>query len=216
MRVSQLAIDLPEIGGLTIDPLFADETGVSAAEAWIGLRPPGERSLHAIAPYPAELVEHWPLGAELLELRPIRPEDAEAHAALFRRLSPEDVRFRFFSLLRDLPPEQVSRLTQIDYEREMAFVAVRGGETVGVARLVREPGTEGEFAVVVDPALKGRGLGRRLMQRLIDWARSHGVTAINGQVLTDNAPMLSFVRSLGFTIRRIPGEADVVEVRLTV
>lgn len=227
VRVSQLLVDFPEIDALEINPLFADSYGVLAADAWVGLRPPGELGHLAIAPYPAELAERWNAGGETVLIRPIRPEDAEAHAALFARLTPEDVRFRFFSALRDLSPEQVARMTQVDYGREMAFVAVREGdpgqprdpglprETIGVARLVREPHPDrGEFAIVVEGAMRGRGLGRRLMQKLIAWARSQGMTAIVGQVLADNAPMLGFMRDLGFALCRLPEEPEVLEARL--
>ncbi len=208
VRVSQLAIDFPEIASLVIDPLFA-----SAAS--IELHATGKRSIPAIAPYPADLVEHWTAHGETLEIRPIRPEDAEAHAALFARLSPEDIRYRFFSMMRELSPEQIARMTQVDYDREMALVAVRGADTVGVARLVREPeSNEAEFAILVDPSMKGRGVGRHLMQRLIAWGRSLGLDAIVGQILADNAPMLAFIRGLGFEVHHIPGESDVVEARM--
>ena len=218
VRVSQLIVDLPEIAGLSIDPLFVDTDGVLAGDATIELRPAGEHGYLAIPPYPAELAEHWSGGGETLLIRPIRPEDAEAHGAFFQRLAPEDVRYRFFTPMRELSPEMMARLTQVDYEREMAFVAVReaAGETVGVARLVREINeTEAEFAVIVQPDMKGRGLAARLMQRLFAWARSQGITEIIGQVLADNAPMLAFVRHLGFTVRRAPGEEDVMEARLS-
>jgi acetyltransferase len=217
VRVSQLVIDVPEIAALIIDPLFADEAGVSAAEAWISLRPDGESGLTAIAPYPADLVEQWRTKTgEMLEVRPIRPEDAEAHAGLMSRLTAEDIRYRFFSLLRELPPEQIARMTAIDYDREMAIIAVRGGsQTVGVARLVQETGgSEAEFAVLVDPATKGTGLGQHLMHRIIDWGRRKGLAGINGQILADNARMLAFIRKLGFSVHRIPGETDVLEARL--
>ena len=221
VRVSQLLIDHPEIAELDINPLFADAEGVSAADAWLALRPPGVSADFAIAPYPEDLAVPFEAGGERLLIRPIRPEDAEAHAALFRRLSPEDIRYRFFNILRELPAEQIARMTQVDYEREMAFVAVRehpgAGDTVGVARLVREPGTRsGEFAVVVDPALKGHGLARRLMQCLTDWGREKGMREIVGQVLAENAPMLAFMRKLGATIRRLPEAADVVEAVIPV
>jgi acetyltransferase len=110
-----------------------------------------------------------------------------------------------------------ARLTQIDYDREMAFIAVREvtGETVGVARLVMEPdGVSGEFAVIVQPDIKGKGLASRLVHRLFDWARAHGVREVVGQVLGDNAPMLGFLRHLGFSLRRLPQEPDVIEARL--
>ena len=165
----------------------------------------------------AELTETWEVGGATLLVRPIRPEDAEAHAALFARLTPEDIRFRFFSTLRALSAEQVARMTQVDYDREMAFVAVdeASGDTVGVCRLVREPYTDvGEFAVVVEGRMKGRGLARRLMRKLIDWARARGMTTITGQVLAENQPMLAFVRKLGFAVRRLPDEPEVMEVTL--
>jgi acetyltransferase len=218
VRVSQLVVDFPEIAELDVNPLFADANGVRVADAWIRLRaagePPGEL---AIAPYPVELIGKFEAAGETLTVRPIRPEDAAAHGAFFARLSPEDVRYRFFSAMRDLSPEQMMRLTQVDYDREIAFVAVREatGETVGVSRLVREMnGTAGEFAVVVQPDMKGRGLARHLMQRLIDWGRGQGMSEIVGQVLADNAPMLSFVRHLGFAIHRLPDEDGVVEAAL--
>ncbi|MEJ1977330.1 MAG: GNAT family N-acetyltransferase [Acetobacteraceae bacterium] len=204
VRVSQLVIDFPEIASLAFG---------SAAE--LTLRPPGETSPLAIAPYPAELSEQWDARGEMVTIRPIRPEDAEAHAAMFNRMTPEDVRYRFFSMMRELSPERLARMTQVDYDREMAFVAIRAnGDTVGVSRLVRDTDGEGEFAVVVQPDMKGRGLARRLMQRLIEWGRQQGLTAVVGQVLADNAPMLAFVRALHFTLRHLPEEPDVVEARL--
>ena len=215
VRVSQLVIDHPEIGEVDINPLFADAQGVQAADAWIGLREEGRWSRFAITPYPAELAEWFDVGdGGRLLIRPIRPEDAEAHKSLFGRLSPEDVRYRFFNVLKELQPEQIARMTQVDYDREIAFVAVneQAGETVGVSRLVREPGTDGgEFAVVVDPALKGRGLARRLMQQLMAWGRGKGMVEITGQVLAENAPMLAFMRKMGAVVRRMPDEPDVVE-----
>ena len=205
VRVSQLIVDTPELSRLTIGP---------SADPSASLRPPGQERRLVIAPYPADLVEHWNALGMQLTVRPIRPEDAAAHAALFSRISPEDVRYRFFSALRELSPERIARMTQVDYDREMAFIAVRAnGDTVGVSRLVCE-GDVGEFAVIVQPDMKGRGLARHLMERLIDWGRAQGMTTIVGQVLTENAPMLAFVRKLGFSIRRLPEEPELVEARM--
>ena len=217
VRVSQLIVDFPEIAALEINPLFVDAQGVLAADAWLRLRPAGEQGMLAIPPYPEELVEHCETRGERLIIRPIRPEDAAQQAAFFQRLSPEDIRYRFFTAMRELSPEMTARLTQIDYDREMAFVAIREitGETVGVARLVVESdGVTGEFAVIVQADIKGKGLASRLMHRLIDWARARGMQAVVGQVLADNAPMLAFVRHLGFSVRRLPEEPDVMEARL--
>ncbi|MDR3737533.1 MAG: GNAT family N-acetyltransferase, partial [Terracidiphilus sp.] len=154
---------------------------------------------------------------EILTVRPIRPEDAEQHGAFFSRLSPEDIRYRFFSAMRELSAEQTARMTQVDYDREMAFVAVREAlrATVGISRLVIEPdGRTGEFAVIVQADMKGRGVARHLMERLIAWGRSRGLAEIVGQVLADNAPMLAFVRRLGFSVRRMPEDPEVMEARL--
>jgi acetyltransferase len=217
VRVSQLIVDFPEIAALEINPLFVDTDGVLAADAWLRLRPAGELGRLAIPPYPNELAEHWDAHGERLTIRPIRPEDAAQHAAFFTRQSPEDIRYRFFTAMRELSPEMIARLTQIDYDREMAFVAVREttGETVGVARLVAEAdGASGEFAVIVQPDMKGKGLASRLMRRLIDWAHTSGMHEVVGQVLADNTPMLAFVRHLGFVLRRLPEEPDVMEARL--
>ena len=219
VRVSQLVMDFPEIAELDLNPLFADADGVSAADGWIMLRPLGETAHFGLPAYPAGLEEHWTAGSERLLIRPIRPEDAEAHIALFHRLTPEDVRYRFFSVLRTLSNEQIARLTQVDYDREIAFVAVREGtgETVGVSRLVREgTGETGEFAIVVESSMKGRGLARRLMQRLIDWGRSQDMHSIAGQVLSDNQPMLAFMRRMGFAIHALPDEPDVVEAAMMI
>jgi acetyltransferase len=217
VRISQLIVDFPEIAALEVNPLFVDAEGVLAADAWLRVRPVGDHGMLAIAPYPDALIEHCEVHGERLIIRPIRPEDAAQHGTFFARQSAEDIRYRFFTAMRELSPEMMARLTQIDYDREMAFVAIREitGETVGVARLIAESdGTTGEFAVIVQPDLKGKGLASRLMQRLIDWARARGMAAVVGQVLADNAPMLAFVRHLGFRVRRLPEEPDVMEARL--
>jgi acetyltransferase len=217
VRVSQLVVDFPEIAEMVINPLFADAE-VLAADAWIRLRAPADPPGHlAIPPYPAELAHRYESQGQNFTIRPIRPEDAAAHGEMFRRLTPDDIRFRFFSAVREMSAEQVVRLTQIDYEREMAFIAVADstGETVGVARLVRDMGgAEAEFAVLVQPDMKGRGIGRHLLERLVAWGRTEGIGEIVGQVLADNHPMLDFCRRLGFSVHRKRGEEDLVEARL--
>jgi acetyltransferase len=172
--------------------------------------------------YPAELEEHWsartPSGAdEPFLIRPIRPEDAAQHDAFFHRLTPEDIRSRFFAAVRELTPAQLARFTQPDYERDVAFIVVREltGETVGVARLARsDDPLVAEFAVVVQSDLQGRGLAGHLMQRLLDWAPRHGLKEVVGEVLADNRVMLEFVRHLGFRLKRRPDDPEIVEARL--
>jgi acetyltransferase len=220
VRLSQIAVDFPEIAFCGINPLAADAEGVLALDASLALRPAGEAALLAIPPYPAELARPWRgRDGRTVLVRPIRPEDAAAHAEAFRRLSAEDVRYRFFSAMTELSASQIARMTQIDYDREMAFVAVeQSGDgpdlTVGVSRLIREPGGEsGEFAIIVDPSWKGQGLARHLMERLFDWGRAVGMKEIVGQVLAENRPMLAFMRAIGFTLRVSPEDAEVMEAR---
>jgi len=171
----------------------------------------------AAEPYPSDLATWWDAKGVGVTIRPIRPSDAPAHAAFFGRLSPEDIRFRFFSAKRELSDKQLRRLTCVDCAREMALIAVRepSGETVAAARVVRDKDEHAaEFAIAVEPAMKGRGLGTELMRRLIEWARSRDVHEIVGEILTDNRPMLAFVRRLGFTLHRMTASEDVIEARL--
>jgi acetyltransferase len=218
VRISQLIVDFPEIAELDVPSLFVNADGVLAADAWLRLRGPDEPPVRlAIAPYPVELTEHRQVGPDRMTIRPIRPEDAAAHTAFFGRISPQDIRYRFFSAMRELSPEQTVRLTQIDYDREMAFIAVNEttGDTVGVARLACDPdGRSGEFAVIVQADMKGRGLASHLMQRLIGWARTRGLAEVVGQILADNQPMLAFIRHQGFTVRRMADDPEVMEAKL--
>ena len=164
VRISQLIVDWPEIAELEVPALFADAAGVTAADAWLRLRAADEPpAVLAIAPYPVGAG-----GAVVRRRREFRrPADPPggrraACGVLLTGCRCMDVRYRFFSTMRELSQEQMARLTQVDYDREMAFIAVREatGETVGVARLVREPGgRSGEFAVIVQPDVKGHGLG---------------------------------------------------------
>jgi len=130
------------------------------------------------------------------------------------------MRYRFFSPMKSLPTEQITRLCDVDYTREMAFIAKHDdtGQTYGVSRLVRNDtdGKSAEFAVLVAPGGKSLGLGTALMRAIIDWGRSKGVQEINGQILADNAPMLAFIKRLGFVTSRNPDEPDIFEAKLTV
>jgi acetyltransferase len=219
VRVSQMIIDTPEILSLDLDPVFATAEGVIATSARLVLRPPGQkRPPLVISPYPAELTSTYTAKGETFQLRPIRPEDADAYAALFSRFSPEDMRYRFFSAMRSLPPEQIARMTDIDYGREMAIIAIRSsnGETAGGARLVRNDteGTLAEFAVGVEPAAKGTGLAAALMRAVLGWGRDNGVMEVTGQILADNGPMLAFIKRLGFAVQHVPDEPEIMEARL--
>jgi len=216
VRIGQMAADLPELVELDINPLLADSGGVIALDARIRLAPvpaamdPLARL--AILPYPEHLERRVPWEGEDVVIRPVRPEDGPAHVAFFSALSAEDVHFRLFAALRELSPAQLARFTQIDYAREMAFIASRGGETLGVARVVADPDNIlGEFAVTVRSDLKRHGLGRLLMTCLIDYCRAQGLTELGGTVLPDNVRMLRLAQELGFTATR--GD-DVIALRL--
>ncbi|MGH7119475.1 MAG: GNAT family N-acetyltransferase [Acetobacteraceae bacterium] len=170
------------------------------------------------ADYPVELEEHWQAGGEGALIRPIRPDDAAALDAFFHRLSPEEVRFRFFASVRDLTPEQLAQFTCLDYDRDMALVAARegSGELVGVARLTRRDASHiAEFAIVVWRGLQGRGLAVHLMRRLLAWAARHGVREVVGSILAENPTMLELARFLGFKLVRLPADPQVVEARLS-
>jgi acetyltransferase len=219
VRVSQLIVDTPEILLLDLDPLFASADGVVAASARVVLRGVGEfRAPLVIPPYPAELTSSYEAKGRKFLLRPIRPEDADQHAALFARMPAEDMRYRFFSSVKNLPAEQIARMTDIDYAREMAIVAVdeAAGQTAGAARLVRNDtdGKTAEFAVAVDAGAKGLGLASALMRAVIAWGKARGVEEITGQILADNQPMLAFIKGLGFRVERVAGESDIVEAKL--
>jgi len=157
------------------------------------------------------------LAGEWLQIRPIRRTDAAAHRAFIGRLSPEDLRFRFFTAVHELPDEEITRLTSVDHVSETAIIAVREAseETVGVARLACLPGRpEGEFAIVVQEDMKRKGVGTLLMHHLIGWARRRELTRITGEVLAENVEMLRFASHLGFALHREPEAPDVVEARL--
>jgi acetyltransferase len=198
----------------------ADEHGAIALDARVVLREVAagrERYAHlAIHPYPTELVSlaRLPDGSEVL-LRPIRPEDANAELEFVEGLSPQSRRMRFQSALRTLTPTMLARFTQIDYDREMAIVAMvseEGAEReVGVARYIRLPdGVSCEYAIVVADAWQGRGLGYALMERLIEIARERGVRRMMGYVLAKNSGMLKMCEELGF---RVQGDAEDMQMR---
>ncbi|MCB2101062.1 MAG: GNAT family N-acetyltransferase [Rhodobacterales bacterium] len=223
VRVSQLVVDIPEVAELDINPLFADEQGVLAVDARIGLKSASDGvGRLAIRPYPKELEEKFKLrsGRQTI-LRPIRPEDEPQHYEFLSKLTPEDIRFRFFGLVGELPHSEMARLTQIDYDREMAFIASAeredgdGYETLGVVRTITDPDNErAEYAIVVRSDLKGQKLGWKLLDKMVGYCRSRGTRTVVGQVLAENRRMLELVKSMGFKTRNLPGE-PVVEVTLT-
>jgi acetyltransferase len=220
-KVSQLLIDLPEIVELDINPLFASDRGVMAVDAHIELlAAPANPHRFAIQPYPQALEQQAALrnGRPVL-FRPIRPEDEAAHYVFLSHMSEQDLVYRFFHYVKQIPRRDMARLTQIDYDREMAFVASAAGEdgvaeTLGVVRVVAAPDNQtGEFAIIIRSDMKGQGLGSGLMRKMIDYSRKRGIRIFRGDVMYDNQPMLTLLKGFGFSFGRSE-EAGIVRCTL--
>jgi acetyltransferase len=220
IALSQMLADLPELTELDINPLWADHEGVIAVDARMRASRDarGGAASFAVTPYPSELVRqvHW--RGETIVVRPVRPEDGPQHRAFTEQMKPEDLRLRFFSSRRELPRSELARLTQIDYAREMAFIATRAlpdgtAQTLGVARAVCDPdNVEAEFAVIVRSDLKGQGLGHMLMQTLIDYLGQRRTQRIVGYVLRENTAMRDLAQSQGFEIDAPNSDAAVLRL----
>ncbi|MEO3689946.1 bifunctional acetate--CoA ligase family protein/GNAT family N-acetyltransferase [Roseateles paludis] len=229
LRVSEMVCEFPQLREMDINPLIVDEDGAVAVDARVVLHPIGQAARSgdyghlAILPYPARYVQVWPLkGGGEVSVRPVRPDDAESLQQLVRGLKPESRYFRFVSSMTELPPALLSRLTLIDYDREMALVAlyrervagpdgemVDAERIVGVSRCITNPDqTSCEFSLLVADDFAGRGLGSRLMEAIMDAAREMGLDEIDGLVLTNNADMLKLMRALGFTIKPFAEDPD--------
>jgi acetyltransferase len=223
VRFSQLITDFPDIQEVDVNPLLAGSERVIALDARIVLAPPdGPLPRLAIRPYPNQYMAPYRLrdGSEVT-IRAIRPEDEPLIIALHASHSEHTIRMRFFSLVKTLSHDSLIRLCHLDYDREMALVAVRrdpspqplspaagergrgegdGDKIVGVSRYYLTPETgEAEFALVVADAYQRRGLGRHLMERLIAVAGERGIRKLIGLVLAENRPMLRLTAGLGFS-----------------
>jgi len=231
LRVSEMVCELPQLREMDINPIIVDESGAVAVDARIVIdnaqQAHGGRTHNynhlAILPYPAQHEQVWPMrGGEQYTIRPIHPDDADMLQTLVRSLSSESRYFRFVSSMHELPPQMLSRFTLIDYDREMALVAVyterKAGEDgemvetsriVGVSRYITNPDSSScEFSLVVADDFGGRGLGSRLMLSIMDVAREKGLAEIDGLVLTNNPGMLKLMKSLGFSIKAYADDLD--------
>ena len=216
VAVSQMLADLPELAELDINPLWADGDGVIALDARIRVAASSNcgTARFAIEPYPAQLEETLSWQGRNILVRPIRPEDEAQHRAFTEQLSHEDLRLRFFNVRRELPRSELARLVQIDYEREMAFVALEpqpdgSTRTLGVARAVTDPdNVEAEFAIILRGDAKGQGLGQLLLDKTIRFLAGRGTRRMAALVLPENGAMRELAVGRGFQIDAAGSDSD--------
>jgi acetyltransferase len=222
LRVSEMVCELPWIKEMDINPLIVDENGVIAVDARIVVNfpaPSAHRYAHmAIHPYPTHLISHWQLpdGADIV-IRPISPEDAELEQIFVRGLSEEARYFRFMDTLQELTQSMLVRFTQIDYDREMALIAVLEQDDkeveLGVCRYITNPDGEScEFALVIADEWQHKGIGLKLMNSLMQVAVSKGLKLMEGEVMGTNHAMLALVERLGFNISTSPDDVAIKRV----
>jgi len=213
IRLAQLVNDFAEIEELDINPLVVTENGFSAIDARVLLKTPDTPApLHlVISPYPDQYEKHTTTNAGVdIFIRPIRPEDAPLLVELFESLSPRSIYMRFFTPLKYLSPSMLARFTQIDYDREIALVAISESQSdekmLAVARvIVGRNLREAEFAVAVSDPWQGKGIGASLLQRCLSIAKERGIQRVMGTVLAENTQMLALGRKLGFSIKKEQG-----------
>lgn len=223
IKVSHLISDVAEIKELDLNPLLADENGVIALDARLRISgvPAGSSARLAIQPYPHELEENicLPDGKKLL-LRPVRPEDENGFHRIFAALSPEEIRMRFLHPMRSLSHQLAARLTQIDYDREMALVlegqnTYNMGELYGGVRIAADPDNEAaEISILLRQDMTGSGLGPMLMRKIIEHARKKKIGCLFGEVLTDNTPMLRLASAFGFQVKPDPEDGGIRRIEL--
>lgn len=219
VKVSQLICDVAEIAELEINPLVFDDQGPVALKARIRIEEAAGSSADrlAIRPYPKELEQTIRIadGRSLL-LRPIRPEDEPAYQELFAGLSPEDIFLRFMNPMKVLPHSLAARLTQLDYDREMALGLFDPGGSggprfCGGVRITADADNErAEFAILLRRDMTGLGLGPMMMRRILDYARKRGIREVYGEVLGENTPMLRLCKALGFSLKRMVEDPGVI------
>lgn len=219
--LSQLLIDVSQVAEVSLRPLLVGSDGALAlrARVLLSLAAPAGALNFAIRPYPSNLVDSFDWHGRRLTLRPIRPEDELQHSAFVSQLNAVDMRMRVFYSRRGFERSELARLTQIDYAREMAFIAVDLGpdgqeRTLGVVRAIADPdNVSAEFGIVIRSDMKGQQLGPLLMQRIIDYQRCHGTKKLEGTVLAENTRMIALAKRLGF-VEKPSEESDVRAIEL--
>ena len=221
IALSRLIEDFPCLRELDINPLMADAAGVVALDAAISIDPADRRAAPnpdlAIRPYPSVWRREVTLRDGVYEIRPIRPADAFLYVDFLAGLTAEHVRMRFLAARRNFTMDDAVRLAQLDYDREMAFIALSpDGSLAGVSRLVSDrDAVSAEYALIVRSDRQGRGIGTALMTQLIEYARASRLTRLTGHVLADNYGMLDLVQGLGFIVSPTLDEPGVVMTELT-
>ncbi|MEK6305873.1 MAG: bifunctional acetate--CoA ligase family protein/GNAT family N-acetyltransferase [Pantoea dispersa] len=208
VQVSNLVVDCPEIQRLDIHPLLASDNTFTLLDVTLQLAPfhgDSEARL-AIRPYPHHLEEQVQLkdGQRCL-FRPILPEDEPQLRAFIAQVTKEDLYYRYFSEINEFTHDDLANMTQIDYDREMAIVAVRqhngADEIIGVTRAISDADNiDAEFSVLVRSDLKGLGMGRRLLEKMIRYTRDHGLQQLNGITMPHNTGMITLARKLNFRV----------------
>lgn len=219
--LSQLVVDFPCLVGVDINPLLADESGAIALDARVEFDPSrveetGPNPSLVIRPYPSEWVTEITVGGATFKLRPIKPADLDLYPNFLSKVSDEDVRLRFLAPRRQFPDEMLKRLTQLDYNRDIAFVALEAcGDLAAISRLSSDPDRESaEYALLVRTDLQGRGLGWAMLNQLIAYARSEKIGRMEGMVLAGNRRMLAMCRENGFKVAPHLEEPGVMHVIL--
>ncbi|MHB8354282.1 MAG: bifunctional acetate--CoA ligase family protein/GNAT family N-acetyltransferase, partial [Burkholderiales bacterium] len=225
LRLSEMACELAEVAEIRLNAWLSPDEPVLITHAEVCLideAPPKNRYGHmAVHPYPADLIQSISLkDGTKVTLRPIRPEDAEMEQTFVKSLSEDTRYFRFMDALRELPRSLLVRFTQLDYQREMAIIALTGTgdaeQQIAVARYTTNPDGEScEFALVVADAWQGKGLGKILMRYLMQIAGSRGLKIMEGEVLGTNPNMLHLMTSLGFTTKTAPEDPAIRAVTVT-
>jgi acetyltransferase len=223
LKVSRMASELPELEEMDLNPLLVDAHGVLALDARVKLRTPaaGEASRLAICPYPAELEETVALGDTSFLVRPIRPQDGQRLLEFYARADPADMRLRFFFTRRAVPHSEVVRYSQIDYDREMTFVAL-ATDTQGHSSIVAEASAlsdpdhvTAQFAIQVASDWQGKELGHLMLSKLIAYLRSRGTRELTGLCLKENNSMAALARSLGFVVSTRSIASETISMTLT-
>lgn len=221
LRVSEMLCALPWLRELDINPIIIDENGATVVDARIVVAQTTQDQPFdhmAILPYPAELETRVCLKSGVFSVfRAIRPEDASGLQQFVRGLSEQSRYFRFVGAMQELPPRLLARFTQIDYDREMAIIALlESDETkiIGVVRYMLNPDAKScEFSLAVADEVHGQGVGGSLMQRLMQIAKARGLVVMEGIVLANNSAMLRLVTRLGFSNAADPDDGEMRIVR---